>query len=200
MEAVLCFSELAGMFLSLIGYVCCLVALFIPHWLTFSSGLLVTENYLLGLWKTCIVQDVGLTICEEYQASLFHLPLQIQMGRVLVSLSVFIGALGFTASTPALTCVKCLNNTERCVRKMLAVLGGVLFAVAGALTFFSVSYFAYDTLLKFWDDNIPKGIPRWEFGDAMYTGWVGGFFLLLGGSLFIFSQFHATQGPEVKLP
>ncbi|XP_063813403.1 claudin-22-like [Pseudophryne corroboree] len=191
MEAVLCFAELAGLFLSLIGYVCCLVALFIPRWLTFSSGLLVNENYLLGLWETCVVQDLGLTVCQEYQIPL-RLPLQVRMGRVLVCLSVFIGALGFTASVPALTCVKCLDNTDRHVRKMLAVLGGVLFAAAGALTFFSVSYFAYDTLLKFWDHNIPKGVPRGEFGDAMYTGWVGGFFLLAGGSVFILSQFHST--------
>ncbi|XP_056416162.1 putative claudin-24 [Hyla sarda] len=199
MEAVLCFTELAGLFLSLIGYLCCLVALFIPHWLTFSSGLIITENYRLGLWQTCVVQDVGFSVCQEYQTPL-HLPIQVRMGRVLVCLSVLIGALGFMASIPALTCVKCLHNRERLIRRMMNIFGGLLFLVAGALTFFSVSYFAYGTLIKFWNHNIPKDIPRWEFGDAMYTGWVGGFFLLSGGCVLIFSQFRVSQEAELKWP
>ncbi|XP_069800982.1 putative claudin-24 [Dendropsophus ebraccatus] len=199
MEVVVCFTELAGLFLSLTGYVCCLVALFIPHWLTFSSGLLMTENYRLGLWQTCVVQDMGLSVCQEYQTPL-HLPIQVRVGRVLVCLSVLIGALGFLASIPALTCVKCLDNSERHVRRMLNTFGGLFFSVAGALTFFSVSYFAYDTLIKFWDHNIPKDVPRWEFGDAMYTGWVGGFLLLSGGCVLIFSQFQFNREAELKRP
>ncbi|XP_069616178.1 claudin-22-like [Ranitomeya imitator] len=196
MEAVLCFSELAGLFLSLSGYICCLVALFIPYWLTSSSGLLINENYRLGLWQICVIQDVGFSVCQEYQTPQ-QLPIQVQMGRVLVCLSVLIGALGFMASTPALTCVKCLDNSEGHVRKMLNILGGLLFSVAGALTFYSVSYFAYDTLIKFWDRSIPKDIPRWEFGDAMYAGWFGGFFLVSGGCVLIFSQFRVTGGDEI---
>ncbi|XP_040195603.1 claudin-22-like [Rana temporaria] len=197
MEAVVCITELAGLFLSLSGYVCCLVALFIPQWLTYSPGLLVSEYYQLGLWKTCFVQDVGLSVCQEYQTPL-HLTPQIRMGRVLVCLSVFLGALGFIASVPTLTWVKCLDDTESNVKKTLALLGGILFAVSGALTFGSVSYFAYDTLVKFWDDNIPKDIPRWEFGDAMYAGWTGGFSILSGGIVLIFSQFRASQDSELK--
>ncbi|KAG8589830.1 hypothetical protein GDO81_006537 [Engystomops pustulosus] len=199
MEVVLCFTELAGLFLSITGYVCCLVALFIPHWLTSSSGLLINENYRLGLWQTCVVQDVGFSVCQEYRTPL-HLPIQVRMGRILVCLSVLTGALGFMASIPALTCVKCLDSTERNVRKMLNILGGLLFSVAGTLTFCSVSYFAYDTLIKFWDHNIPKDVPRWEFGDAMYAGWVGGFFLLSGGCVLIFSQFQVTQEANLKWP
>ncbi|XP_040278095.1 putative claudin-24 [Bufo bufo] len=197
MEVVLCFTELAGLLLSLTGYVCCLVVLFIPQWLTFSSGILINEYYLLGLWQTCVVQDVGFSVCQEYQTP-SHLPVLIQTGRVLVCLSVLIGALGFMVSTPALTCVKCLDSTEGHVKKMLNILGGLLFSLAGTLTFFTVSYFAYDTLIKFWDQNIPKDIPRWEFGNAMYTGWVGGFFLLSGGCVLIFSQFQVTQEAELK--
>ncbi|XP_068122400.1 putative claudin-24 [Hyperolius riggenbachi] len=199
MEVVGCLIELAGLFLSLSGYVCCLVALFIPHWLTFSPGLLVSEYYLLGLWKTCVVQDVGLSVCQEYQTPLQFTP-QIRAGRVLVCLSVFIGTLGFTASTPSLSWVKCLHETEKHIKKSLGILGGVLFAVSGILTFSSVSYFAYDTVVKFWDDTIPKDLPRWEFGDAMYVGWVGGFSLLSGGTILILSQFRAAQESQLKGP
>ncbi|KAM9320222.1 claudin-22-like [Gastrophryne carolinensis] len=194
MKAAFCFTELAGMFLSLAGYVCCLVVLFIPHWLTFSPGLLTSEYYLLGLWKTCVVQDVGLSVCQEFQTSTQLTP-QIRIGRVLVCLSAITGALGFISATPALTCVKCLEDSQQ-LRKILAILGGLFFAVSGTLTFCSVSYFAYDTLIKFWDHDIPKDIPRWEFGDAMYVGWVGGFSLLSGGTVLIFSQFCDARDPK----
>lgn len=197
MEIAVCFSELASLFLSLSGYVCCLVALFMPQWLTYSPGLLVSEYYQLGLWKTCVVQDVGLSVCQEYQTPL-HLTPQVRMGRVLVCLSVFLGTLGFIASIPTLNCIKCLDDTESHVKKTLALLGGILFVVSGALTFSSVSYFAYDTLVKFWDHNIPKDMPRWEFGDAMYTGWAGGVSMLLGGIVLIFSQFRSSQHSQLK--
>ncbi|KAM8977126.1 claudin-22-like [Pelodytes ibericus] len=197
MYSVVCFTELSGLSISLTGYICCLVALFIPRWLTFSSGMLVNENYRLGLWQTCVIQDVGSSVCQHY-GTLLDLPLEIQMGRVLGCLSLCTGALGFLFSTPALTCVKCLNDNDQYVRRLLLISGGLLFTLAGASTFSYVSYLAYDSLTKFWDMNIPKDVPRWEYGDAMFSAWGGGFLLLAGGTVLIISQFYITQ--EFKRP
>ncbi|MEE6519783.1 hypothetical protein FKM82_017522 [Ascaphus truei] len=197
MYSVLCFTELAGQLLSLTGYVCCLVALFIPHWLTFSSGMLVNESYLLGLWQTCVIQDVGSSVCQDY-STLLDLPLRIQVGRILVCLSVTSGTLGFIVSTPALTCVKCLDDNEQYIRRNLSIIGGVFFLLAGAMTFCPVSYFAHDALVNFWDLNIHKDVPRWEYGNAMFFGWIGGFLLLGGGTVLIISQFCITQDSGLK--
>ncbi|KAM4795705.1 putative claudin-24 [Rhinophrynus dorsalis] len=199
MHSVLCFTELGGLLLSITGHFCCVVALFIPHWLTFSSGMLVNESYMLGLWKTCVNQDVGSSVCQDYR-TLLDLPPQIQMGRVLMCLSVSSGALGFMVSTPALTCVKCLHDSEYCIRRTLIIFGGILFLLAGALTISIVSYIAYDTLGKFWDLNIPKDVPRWEYGKSMFFGWIGGFLLLVGGSVIIISQFYISQASELTRP
>ncbi|XP_063300501.1 putative claudin-24 [Pelobates fuscus] len=197
MHSVLCFTELLSLFISLIGYICCIVALFIPNWLTFSSGLLVNESYLIGLWQTCVIQNIGSSVCQNF-GSLLDLPLQIQMGRVLVCLSLSSGTLGFLMSTPAITCVKCLDDSEYYIRRIFIIFGGVLFTLAGALIFSYVSYFAYDSLTKFWDMNIPKDVPRWEYGDAMFFAWAGGFLLLSGGIVLIASQIYLTD--ELKEP
>uniref|UniRef100_A0A8C5M052 Claudin n=1 Tax=Leptobrachium leishanense TaxID=445787 RepID=A0A8C5M052_9ANUR len=186
------------LFISLSGYIFCLVALCIPQWLTFSSGILVNERYLLGLWKMCVVQDVGSSVCQTF-GTLLDLPLQIQIGRVLACLSLSIGAIGFLVSIPAITCVKCLDDKEKYVRRILVIFGGALFIVAGVFIFSYVSYFAYDSLTNFWDANIPKDLPRWEYGDAMFFAWIGGFLLLAGGIVLIISQLHLTkelEGPQ----
>ncbi|OCT94686.1 putative claudin-24 [Xenopus laevis] len=191
MDSGLCLTELAALFLSLIGYICCLVALFIPRWLIVSSGMLVNESYQLGLWQTCAIQDVGSRVCQDFQ-TILDLPLQIQLGRVLMCLSVSCGVLGFMVSTPALTCLKCLDDQDKYVRKIAIMIGGGLFLLAGASSTCFVSYFAYDAFVKFW--NLPKDIPRFEYGSAMFSGWTGGLFLIAGGSVLIVSHFYSGQG------
>eukprot|EP00079_Xenopus_tropicalis_P015127 XP_004912399.1 PREDICTED: claudin-22-like [Xenopus tropicalis] len=153
--------------------------------------MIVNESYRLGLWQTCVIQDVGSRVCQDFH-TIFDLPLQIQLGRVLMCLSVSFGALGFMVSTPALNCLKCLDDQDKYVRKIAIMVGGVLFLLAGALSICFISYFAYDALVKFW--NLPKDIPRFEYGSAMFSGWAGGFFLIAGGSVLIVSHFYTGQG------
>ncbi|KAG8450546.1 hypothetical protein GDO86_002989 [Hymenochirus boettgeri] len=192
MNSKRCFTELAALSLTLIGHIFCLVSLFIPYWLTLPSGMLVNEGYRLGLWQTCVIQDVGLSVCHGHQ-TLLGLPLHILLGRVLVCLSVICGAFGFLISAPALSCVKCLDEHEQYVRRIFIVIGGTLFILAGALTICFVSYFAYDVFIKFWDPSIPKDTPRFEFGISMFLGWVGGLLLLLGGGVLLVSQFWSSR-------
>lgn len=45
------------------GRVCALVTLCIPQRRTFSLGLLESEKYILGLWETCVTQDMGGGVC-----------------------------------------------------------------------------------------------------------------------------------------
>ncbi|XP_053312778.1 putative claudin-24 [Spea bombifrons] len=192
MHPALCFTELAGLFLSLTGYLCCLVALFIPRWLICSSGILVNESFFLGLWQTCVMHDIGSSVCQNY-GTLLGLPVEIQMGRILVCLSLSAGALGFLSSIPALTCVKCLDHNQQHVRRTLVIFGAVLLELSGMLTFSFVSYLAHYSLEKYLDSTIPKSLPRWEYGDAMFSGWIGGFLLLAGGTVLMISQLYILQ-------
>ncbi|XP_053560600.1 putative claudin-25 [Bombina bombina] len=197
MNSALCLTELLGLCLSFTGYICCLVSLFIPQWLTFSSGMLVNESYLLGLWHICVSQDVGSSVCQEH-GTLLELPLHIQMTRILVCLSVLTGTLGFMVSTPALTCVKCLDNSKHYVKRVISIVGGSLFILAGAMIFCPVSYFAHDVMQNFWDITLPKDFPRWEYGNAMFSGWVGGILFVAGGIILIISQIFINSESRLQ--
>ncbi|XP_043967852.1 putative claudin-24 isoform X2 [Gambusia affinis] len=43
---------------------------------------------------------------------------------------------------------------------------------------------AYTTVVDFWDEGFPDVMPRWEYGEAMFSGWFGGLGQVIGGTLF----------------
>ncbi|XP_006013854.1 putative claudin-24 [Latimeria chalumnae] len=202
METRRCILELVGIFLTLVGCVCSLVTTVLPQWLTFSTVLVPAELYILGLWETCVVSAGG-TECKAYD-SLLNLPVDIRVARILMCTSMITGLLGFLVSVPGLTCVKCLGNSN--VKKYMKILGGVLFFLAGVTTLIPISYMAYITVVKFWDTAVPDIVPRWEFGEAMFCGWLGGFLHLPGSICLIASQYcfkmpalQRRNGPWCKI-
>lgn len=59
-----------------------------------------------------------------------------------------------------------------------------------------VSYIAQATLQSLWGPDFPTDVPRGDYGHAMISGWLGGFFLLTGGLLLIVSQLSANRLAE----
>ena len=64
-----------------------------------------------------------------------------------------------------------------------------------------MSLVAYLTVVEFWDENIPDVVPRWEFGEAMFSGWIAGLLLVVGGSfLFVavcMGDYEAEQAEDL---
>uniref|UniRef100_UPI00398EE1D0 putative claudin-24 n=1 Tax=Pristiophorus japonicus TaxID=55135 RepID=UPI00398EE1D0 len=186
MRSRLCVYQHVGFSLSLLGWVCSLVATVLPQWLTLNTDLIVTETFSIGIWETCVAQDEGAVHCKGY-SSLLSLPQDIQLARILMCVSVALGLLSLGLSLSGLRSITCFSDDET-TKGMLAVSGGAFFFLAGVTTLAPVSYMAHVTVAKFWDPTVPGFVPRWEFGPALFVGWVGGFLLLLGGLLLITSQ------------
>lgn len=78
-----------------------------------------------------------------------------------------------------------MEDTEQKLKKQLLLLGGILMWIAGVLVLVPVSCVACNIIQEFGDEQILEIVPRWEIGDALFSGWFGGFFVILGGSLLL---------------
>ncbi|XP_030048520.1 putative claudin-24 [Microcaecilia unicolor] len=175
--------QFCALFLSLLGCVLSCVTTYVPLWKNLNLDLNELEIWTMGLWQVCVVQEEGGMECKDYD-SFLALPSELRISRVLMFLANGFGVLGLLFSILGLDCLKIGARKEE-LKKRLLFAGGVFSWLSGLTTLIPVSWIAYSTVEEFWDDSIPEIVPRWEFGEAMFMGWFGGFFLLLGGSLLI---------------
>ncbi|XP_026218875.1 putative claudin-24 [Anabas testudineus] len=199
MDSSVCALELLGVFLSGVAWLASLTTTLMSTWLTLSTELLATETFQLGLWETCVVQELGGLECRPYN-SLLGLPQDVMLARTLMCVALAVGLLGFLLAIPGLHLVNSCRGQEdfRCKRG-LKMSGGLLGLVAGILVLVPVSYIAHLAVTRFFDETVPEMIPRWEFGDALFCGWTAGFVHLLAGTLLVVSCL-CLQNPDFHMP
>uniref|UniRef100_A0A671R565 Putative claudin-24 n=1 Tax=Sinocyclocheilus anshuiensis TaxID=1608454 RepID=A0A671R565_9TELE len=162
------FVQRASLFVSFGGLVTTFITTFLPLWKTMNSDLNEMENWYEGLWHMCIyTEEVGI-----------HYTLA---SRVLMCISIATGFLGVAAAFFGLQGVEIGAARER-MKRTLLILGGVFIVVSGITTLAPVSLMAYIMVVKFWDENLPDVMPRWEYGEAMFSAWFAGLLLVVGGA------------------
>ncbi|XP_069376544.1 putative claudin-24 [Paralichthys olivaceus] len=180
--------ELLGVLVSGVAWLCSLATTLMSTWLTLSTELLPSESFELGLWETCVVQDLGGLECRPYDG-LLGLPPDIKLARILMCVTLGAGLLAVMLAIPGMHLVNSCGGQRddlRCKRS-LKVASGVLCLLAGFLGLVPVSYIAHLTVVRFFDESIPDVVPRWEFGDALFCGWMAGFLHLVAGTLLLTS-------------
>ncbi|KAG8519761.1 putative claudin-25 [Galemys pyrenaicus] len=185
----------AGLWGSAAGQLCSLVALCLPQWLTLSSGLLESERYFLGLWQTCVTQDTGDSVCQASSGQ-GDLTANLLVARILMCVACVTGSLGLVAVLLGVIWPRDRAHLGSCLERGADAAGGALLCLAGVATLVPVSYIAHVTLQRFWGPESPTNTPRWEFGSAMFSGWIGGFLLVTGGLLLIVSRLCARRLAE----
>ncbi|XP_050648475.1 claudin-22 [Macaca thibetana thibetana] len=174
-------AQLAGVSLSLLGWVLSCLTNYLPHWKNLNLDLNEMENWTMGLWQTCVTQEeVGMQ-CKDFD-SFLALPAELRVSRILMFLSNGLGFLGLLVSGFGLDCLR-IGEGQRDLKRRLLILGGVLSWASGITALVPVSWVAHKTVQEFWDENVPGFVPRWEFGEALFLGWFAGLSLLLGGCL-----------------
>lgn len=187
MDSGVCVLELLGVFLSLSAWLFSLTTTLMSQWLTLSTELLPAESYELGLWGTCVVQELGVLECQPYD-SLLGLPSDIRLARILMCATLATSFIGISFAIPGIYLVNSCKGTETLKEKrILKMMGGVLSFTAGVMGLVPVSYIAHLTVLRFFDESVPDVVPRWEFGQALFLGWTAAFLHIVAGSLLITS-------------
>lgn len=199
MDTCACALELLGMLVYVGAWLCALTTTILPQWLTMSTALLPVESYELGLWETCVVQDVGGMECRAYD-SLLGLSTDLKLARILMCAALAVGMLGIIVGIPGLDLVhSCKEDSGKQTKRILIITGGVLGMVSGVLCLIPVSYMAHIAVMHFFDDKVPDVVPRWEFGDALYCGWAAGFLLIVAGLILITSSSCSQVEPQPVL-
>uniref|UniRef100_K9IHV3 Claudin n=1 Tax=Desmodus rotundus TaxID=9430 RepID=K9IHV3_DESRO len=175
--------QIVGLLLSLLGWVLSIITTYLPHWKNLNLDLNEMENWTIGLWQACVIQEEVGRQCKDFD-SFLALPAELRISRVLMFLSNGLGFLGLLVSGFGLDCLR-IGESQQGLKKRLLILGGILLWTSGLAALVPVSWVAHVTVQEFWDENIPEIVPRWEFGEALFLGWFAGFSLLLGGCLLI---------------
>ncbi|KAG8453789.1 hypothetical protein GDO86_000425 [Hymenochirus boettgeri] len=182
-------AQFGGVLFSLAGWILSCVTTYVPQWKNLNLELNELENWTMGLWQTCVVQDEGPMQCKDFD-SFLALSSELRISRILMCLSNGSGILGLLFSCLGLDCIK-VGMEKQALKNRLLLVAGIMLWTSGLSSLVPVSWVAYETVQEFWDDTIPDIVPRWEFGEALFMGWFGGFFLILGGSLLASSYFFA---------
>ncbi|XP_061693511.1 putative claudin-24 [Syngnathoides biaculeatus] len=177
--------ELLGVALSACAWIFTLAATLRSAWLTLSSELLPSESYELGLWETCVVQDVqGALLCRRHDSPL-ALPRYIKLARVLLCAALCAGLLVLALAIPGLHAVNAPVDGR--AKKAAKLCGGALSIACALLVLVPVSYVAHVVARRFFDESLPDVAPRWEFGDALFCGWTAGVLHLMAGAALLAS-------------
>ncbi|XP_061574790.1 putative claudin-24 [Cololabis saira] len=196
--------ELPGVLVLVGALVCSLATTLMSSWLTLSSELLPTEIFTVGLWETCVVQELGMQGCRPYDG-LLGLPPDIQLARILMCTALVGALLGLVLAIPGLNLVNCHRRPrpeDQSFKRALRAAGALLSLAAGVLVLVPVSYIAHLTVLRFFDETVPEMVPRWEFGDALFCGWTAAVLHLVAGALLLVSCRRLQQNcnPTVQFP
>ncbi|NXD06814.1 CLD22 protein, partial [Nothocercus nigrocapillus] len=174
-------AQLSGMLVSLLGWVLSCLTTYLPQWKNLNLELNELEIWTMGLWQACVVQEEGGMQCKDFD-SFLALPPELRISRILMFVSNGLGLLGLLLSGFGLDCLK-IGGRQQELKKRLLLLGGMFFWMSGITVIVPVSWVAHSTVQEFWDESIPDIVPRWDFGEALFIGWLAGFCLILGGSL-----------------
>uniref|UniRef100_F6PQC6 Claudin n=1 Tax=Ciona intestinalis TaxID=7719 RepID=F6PQC6_CIOIN len=134
-----------------------------------------------GLWVRCTSPTPGQFQCDDYDTALLGLPPSLQAQRAMMCIAAIAAVAGIVAGALGLQCIKVMEGSNAKVHTGRA--GGGLMFLAGALTIAAVSWYAADVVYQFHVEVITNQSFTYEFGSALYVGWIAGGCALISGAL-----------------
>lgn len=172
--------------LILSGWLLTGMAVALPYWKQseeFIESLMTQHD---GLWLQCTDHAFGNWQCQIYQSWFLKVPTEIQVARVLSTLSLLAGFLSLGASIRGQRCMgDCVHKRAMIVTRKtgsgLAMLSALLIAVCSM-------WFAHKVWLQYYANKQLQMKPsssmkRYVWGNCIYLCWAGGGLNLIGGIL-----------------
>ncbi|XP_074525206.1 claudin-19 [Halichoeres trimaculatus] len=166
--------QLLGFFLSLVGLAATVAATFMVQWKKQSQG----KSYRIyeGLWMSCS-GSAERTTCEFHQ-SVLKLPTEVQATRAVMLLSILFSAVALLVSTVGMKCTHFMDGKPDS-KSITAMIGGILFIIAGLLSVGITSWYVSKIVHKF---HGAHRLESFEFGTAVYVSWAGSLLSIAGGA------------------
>ncbi|CAB1350120.1 unnamed protein product, partial [Coregonus sp. 'balchen'] len=160
--------EIMGIALGVIGLITTILVCALPTWMetTFIATNFVTMEVVWdGLWMSCVKRSTSQMQCEVYDSMPSSVwSSNLQAARAITIIAIILGFLGVMVSMVG-------DKTTNCIK-------GIFFILAGILILIPVSWKARAIISD--SSKLLFGVKR-ELGGALYFGWVGAAFLLIGG-------------------
>ncbi|KAM4546418.1 claudin-4-like [Fundulus diaphanus] len=169
-----------GILLSFIGWLGTIITCALPLWRVVLDEMNpVAWN---GLWKACELRTgTQQKWCfMYYQLDPLFLPHELQVGRVMVILSLIVGAFGIPLAVVGGKIINCIENEAS--KAKACIVSGVIFIIAALLILIPVSWSAHVTIRDSYEIYL-TGRMRLELGAALYIGWASAVLLFVGGGL-----------------
>lgn len=174
--------ELAGVTLSVLGWVLSVVSCALPMWRVsafIGANIVTAQVYWEGLWMNCVFQSTGQMQCKVYD-SMLALPQDLQAARALTVVSIIVGIVALLISMVGAKCTNCIE--EEAVKARVMAASGGAFIMAALAQLVPVSWSAHTIVIEFYNPIIPSG-QKMEIGAALYLGWAAAALLMVGGSI-----------------
>uniref|UniRef100_A0A672GKY5 Claudin n=1 Tax=Salarias fasciatus TaxID=181472 RepID=A0A672GKY5_SALFA len=174
--------QILAVALACIGFLGDIIICALPMWKVtafIGSNIVTAQTFWEGLWMNCVKQSTGQMQCKVYD-SMLALPPDLQAARALVVISILVVFVGILLAVAGGNCTNCIEDEAS--KRKVAVVAGVLIAIAGLLCIVPVSWTAHNIITGFFS---PGAIEerRGELGASIYVGWASGALLVLGGGI-----------------
>lgn len=133
-----------------------------------------------GLWKRCTSGTVSQIVCDSYETAMLALPAYLNALRAMMIIACIFSGLSFAMMGASLDCNASVAHTQR---NWIRRASGVMLVLAGILTLASVSWYAAEVIRDFWQDQALQTSFQYEFGAALYVGWISSGLALIAGAL-----------------
>ncbi|XP_068186578.1 claudin 3d [Antennarius striatus] len=174
--------ELAGVTLSVLGWVLSVVSCALPMWRVsafIGANIVTAQVYWEGLWMNCVFQSTGQMQCKVYD-SMLALPQDLQAARALTVVAIILGLIALLIAVVGAKCTNCIDDDGVKARVMAASGGSFIAAALAQLV--PVSWSANTIVVEFYSPIVLSG-QKMEIGAALYIGWAASALLLIGGSI-----------------
>jgi len=143
-----------------------------------------------GLWVRCTSSTPGVYTCDQYDESFLSLPASLQAQRAMMVLASICALAGVLAGALGLDCIQAIEGKSKTYTGRT---GGGLMVLAGILTIASVSWYAAEVVREFTEQKLTNSTFVYEFGTALYIGWISSILALVAGILLLCCNCGSTE-------
>ncbi|XP_016100416.1 claudin-1-like isoform X2 [Sinocyclocheilus grahami] len=187
--------QLIGYILSITGLCGLIIGTFTNEWkiLGYDNDKTVILDKYKGLWMECSVDSSSIVHCTSYN-SLLHQTYEIQVGRVVMIISIIFSSFAALVAISGLKCTRCIEENEK-LKDRAAFLGGILSVCGGLFALGITSWFIYGIVDDFFQND--RKTERYVVGRSLIGAFVASVLCLFGGILLCASSVTHLQSNKI---